>query len=492
MNIAQQRIFRLVERGGAGLACDEEGVALGGVELARVRREARRALRCEVRAPDEIGQILRAAYGPQSDTTVLRLHRGLGRAAAWIELGDVARAGIETVMLGLPCLSRAAMAKLATIADLEKAGNTAWETEPRVPSGHAGAGQWTTGDGAPQPAARSAGNVARHGHSTGNAHVARLPKPGTRRQIGYPLPKMQSDLTPARNLLVHINTAATIVDGRGKQGDFVRPKDFALLGRAAPLVYGAQLLDRWDAGRASDQIAKAIARFGLDPNRRADVVAASAYVWSRYALPTHTDAPFSGPKLDAASQAVMRYVLANPDAFAAMLQKPSPQSVKTFSLIIGAADAGLADYTAESRARPAGVAPELQTTSRSARAAIAHMLQTGKMQAHHLIPAETWGAKVHIADLALKDGWFPDIPSNLIALPANEKTRLYFGGLLPMHNQGHPTYSRYTEAQIDLTRSAFPHDLTPLQARAILESVAVQNRFRILRGDYNPIMKVAR
>ena len=186
MNIAQQRIFRLVERGGAGLACDEEGVALGGVELARVRREARRALRCEVRAPDEIGQILRAAYGPQSDTTVLRLHRGLGRAAAWIELGDVARAGIETVMLGLPCLSRAAMAKLATIADLEKAGNTAWETEPRVPSGHAGAGQWTTARRSPPPGRQGTSLGMAIPRATRTSHAYPSREPGGRSDIRCP------------------------------------------------------------------------------------------------------------------------------------------------------------------------------------------------------------------------------------------------------------------------------------------------------------------
>ena len=42
---------------------------------------------------------LRAAYGPQPEDVILRLHRGLGRAAAAIEAGDLCLAGIETVLL---------------------------------------------------------------------------------------------------------------------------------------------------------------------------------------------------------------------------------------------------------------------------------------------------------------------------------------------------------------------------------------------------------
>jgi len=93
------------------------------------------------------------------------------------------------------------------------------------------------------------------------------------------------------------------------------PSGAARLGRAGLLTLGAELLNQWDDAAARDQITNAIARFELDDRRPADVIAASAYVWSRYALPLLTDAPFTGPKLDAASEAVMRAAMIFPGAF---------------------------------------------------------------------------------------------------------------------------------------------------------------------------------
>jgi len=145
MNFAVDYIYRLAPRGGAGLACDAAGVALGATDLARVHLEGDRR-RCEVRPPGEIGRVLKAAYGPQPDAVVQRLHRGLNRTAKWLEAGDLCHAGVEAVMLGFPDLTPTAMAKLAELADLEKRG-AAWEDEPRVPAGQAGGGQWTTGGG---------------------------------------------------------------------------------------------------------------------------------------------------------------------------------------------------------------------------------------------------------------------------------------------------------------------------------------------------------
>jgi hypothetical protein len=70
--------------------------------------------------------------------------------AAWLEAGDLAHAGIEAVMLRLPDVDADALAKLATLADLEK-GGTSWQDEPRIPAGQPGGGQWTTGGGAAAP-----------------------------------------------------------------------------------------------------------------------------------------------------------------------------------------------------------------------------------------------------------------------------------------------------------------------------------------------------
>jgi hypothetical protein len=129
-----------------GLACDRDGVALGAADLVRFHPGAGGTRRCEVRPAEKVGQILQAAYGVQPDEVVLRLRRGLRRVAASIEAGDLCLAGIGEVLLGFPHLDPEGMAKLAEIGDLEKDG-AAWEHEPRIPSGQAGAGQWTDDGG---------------------------------------------------------------------------------------------------------------------------------------------------------------------------------------------------------------------------------------------------------------------------------------------------------------------------------------------------------
>jgi hypothetical protein len=488
------RAYRLSERGGPGLACDENGLALGGVNLARVGRDANGAARGEVRSPGEVGKILRLAYGTLADVEVRRVHRGLCRAAAWIEAGDLGLAGIEAVMPGLPDLAPDAMAKLAVVADLEKGANTAWETEPRMPSGQSGGGQWTTGGGASSTAAPA----------TSPSTQAARPERRSPSQPSTSSSPTRADASARRDagavdstgasLLVPISTATVIAGGRGTVEGFELPEGVARLGRVGLLAYAAGLLDQWGDAAGRDQVTKAIARFGLDPSRPADVIAASAYVWSRYALPRQTAAPFSGPALDAASEAVMRCVLANPGVFATMLEGSTSQKERSASLVIGAANAGLADYAAESRARPAGVAPELQTTSRAARAAISDQLKSGRMEAHHLVPAYNWGQRVDISDLAVKDGWEVNSPSNLIALPADPASQAEyqakFGEWLPVHRGFHKSYNDETASLILAEETKFPPNPTPLQARAIMDEVARINRIRLMSGYYGPWVKV--
>jgi hypothetical protein len=137
-------MYRLAPRGGAGLACDQDGVALGAAVLARVRRDNEGKRHCEVSPPHRVRKVLRAAYGSQPEAEIQRLYRGLKRTAAWLEAGDMARAGIEAVYLAVPDLTDEAMAKLALLADLEK--GAAWEDEDRIPAGETGGGEWTAGD----------------------------------------------------------------------------------------------------------------------------------------------------------------------------------------------------------------------------------------------------------------------------------------------------------------------------------------------------------
>jgi hypothetical protein len=157
-------MYRLAPRGGGGLACDTAGVALGAAALARVGADAAGRRRRQVQPPQGLRRIVSAAYGPQPEDVILRLHRGLRRAAAAIEAGDLCLAGIETVLLRLPDLTPQALAKLAEVAELEK-GGTAWRDEPRVPAGQPDGGQWTTADGAsgaPTIRAKPAAPVSPH------------------------------------------------------------------------------------------------------------------------------------------------------------------------------------------------------------------------------------------------------------------------------------------------------------------------------------------
>ncbi len=500
------RPYRLVARGAAGLACDESGLALGGLDLARVDRSPGGAGRCVVRPLADFGRIIRAAYGPQTDAEIRRLHRGLGRAAAWIEAGDLGHAGVEAVMLRLPELTAGAMAKLAQMSDLEKGASPAWESEPRIPAGQTGGGQWTTG-GASSAAAPAARPPARNGAparsvrkpASGRAGGTDAKAPASRKPaLPGPADPNPTGPEPApidagdRGLLVPVNTATTLVGPSGVGVDlFALPQGAARLGRAGLLTLGAELLNQWDDAVARRQITDAITRFELDDSRPADVIAASAYVWSRYALPLLTEAPFSGPKLDAASEAVMRAAMVFPGAFTAMFQGPPARSEIASEVILTAALGGMINYEVAIRARPPGVAPELQTTSSRARAAIASQLKNGRMQAHHLVPAAIWKQYIDVAKVALKAGWRPDDPDNLIGLPADQATWQLWGGSLPMHNIYHRQYNAEVGALIAGELQSVSGRLSPYRARSILDGAALYSRLRIRFGAYNPLMRVS-
>jgi hypothetical protein len=174
MALEQNRSYRLVPRGAPGLACDAEGIALAGVALAVVSLDAEDRRRRQVCSAGQLGQILRLAYGAQPEEVVERCRRGLDRAAYWLESGDVARAGIEALMLRFPAVDAEGVAKLARSADLEK-GGTSWQNEPRIPAGQPGGGQWTTGGDvgpSPKPARSSRDAGGRVGDGTAEVTVA--------------------------------------------------------------------------------------------------------------------------------------------------------------------------------------------------------------------------------------------------------------------------------------------------------------------------------
>lgn len=483
------RTYRLAERGGAGLSCDETGLTLCGIDLVSARQDEDGVTRCSVRSPSEFARILRTAYGPLTDAKILQLHGGLCRAAAWIEGADIARAGIEAVTLGLPDLEPAAMAKMAK---LKKGDISAWENEPRIPAGQTGGGQWTTGGASTaSPSASATAPSARPEQATRSQ--GSTPSVGTR-TVASRLERPQVSDALGEDLLIPVSTGAVIAGAPGA-GDFALPESVARMGRLALLPYAATLLDEWDDAAAREQIAKAMVRFSLDPSRPADVMAATAYVWSQYHLGFLTAARFSGPDLDAASQAVMRYVLLHPGAMIALSKGSPSEAAQSLSSFVGVANAGLADYIAETHARPPGVAPELQTTSRAARAAIAEQLKSDRMQAHHLVPAYNWGVRVDISALAQEGGWEVNGPNNLIALPADlaaqAEHQAKFGEWLPVHNGSHSLYNDATAQLILAEEAKFVSPPTPLEARAIMEEVSRINKVRLMSGYYGPIVRVA-
>jgi hypothetical protein len=187
----------------------------------------------------------------------------------------------------------------------------------------------------------------------------------------------------------------------------------------------------------------------------------------------------------------MRAATLFPNAFTAMFQGPPARSEIASEVILTAALGGMINYEVAIRARPPGVAPELQTTSFRARAAIASELKTGKMQAHHLVPAAVWKQYIDISSAAVKAGWRPDDADNLIGLPADQATWQLWGGTLPMHNIYHRQYNAEVAALIGSEVRSLSEPLTPARARTILDDAALYSRFRIRFGAYNPLMRAA-
>lgn len=144
MTIAFARSYALVPRGGPGLACDEDGVALGPVPFveAVTDRSGRRAYR--MRPTSEVALALRLAYGADAEE-IERCRRGLARVAELLTAGEPAQAGIRAVLLRLPEIAPDGMAKLMQAAELQKY-NPNWADEPRNPADTPEGGEWT-GDG---------------------------------------------------------------------------------------------------------------------------------------------------------------------------------------------------------------------------------------------------------------------------------------------------------------------------------------------------------
>ncbi len=269
-------------------------------------------------------------------------------------------------------------------------------------------------------------------------------------------------------------------------------------GRVATLPRGAlrignaillanDLLMEVRPGAERRQVDDAMDRFRLSPTDARDVLAARAYVWSRNILPMNwtlgRSVPTSGPVNEAVARAVMRAELMNPGT-AGLASRGDAAATRRLEAVIEGV------IISESRARPAGVAVELQTTSATARAALA-LLRGDGMQAHHLIPAEVWGQFQNLAQLAQGAGWSQEGASNLMALPATAtmQARLAAAGVsLPVHSGSHPDYNAAVEADVRAGIALLGADgrITSVEARAILEGVAAKFRVEIAGGAWHP------
>jgi lysozyme family protein len=143
MDYPWENWHRLSPRGGAGLACDEAGAALGPAVVVAVRkRRGGEAFRA--RPAKQLGQILALAYGPKAGDAAPRVRAGLARIAKALNNGQPALAAICAVQMRLPEIAPEGMAKLAGAGDLLKYD----PDQPRLPAGGPGGGEWAGGGGA--------------------------------------------------------------------------------------------------------------------------------------------------------------------------------------------------------------------------------------------------------------------------------------------------------------------------------------------------------
>ena len=97
--VIRRRLFR---RDGAGLCCDEDGLALGPVPLVAVSGETRGRRQFRLRPAAEVTDALQLAFGPLSGETIERSLATFERIAAFLKDGEIACAAIAAVRLCLP------------------------------------------------------------------------------------------------------------------------------------------------------------------------------------------------------------------------------------------------------------------------------------------------------------------------------------------------------------------------------------------------------
>lgn len=498
--MGQQLLFKLNQNpNGRGLRCDAEGLFLGRDALLQRDRDGN----FEARPADEIQKILDRAYGDGANWE--SRVRSLKLVANALNKGDLARAMMTAVLMRLPDPGSP-----ISIADVDgvlaKAGFD--PDEPRD-----GRGRWTTdGSGSATPAAPHRDpriQLGDSGRSEGaNDPIAAAVHAAEAAGRASVQPISADDISPYTDDGSHddysnhagdVRLASTAIP-MGPLGLFeASPASWADLKRLADgslelgsgqVVTAAVLLSALDRSRERAAVLSAITKFGLNPTRAADVLAARAYVYAKTAAPWNfAGVPESGPRLEAVCQSIMLLELARPGTLEAARQG---DRLSTTYLTL-AAQNGLSDAAVlESRIRPKNAPKALQTTSESARAVLG-LQPNDNMRAHHLVPVNIVVDNMPLALLASKAGWDIDSFDNLIALPADRRTQAdYFlktGQALPIQSSAHPRYDVQTQEEIWRLELNTGGARTPLEACAILETVAIENRAQILSGAWFPRLR---
>jgi hypothetical protein len=448
--------FRLTSRGNGGVCCDEGGAYVGAVPLlARTRRHGKDEWR--PRDCDELSKDMSAQYGLPVDMSSKR--GGLATIAEALDEGDVARAQVATVLLGIPnppSLSKGAPSRgemIALARDLQGSGllKADWDSDkhPRWPAG------------AP---ARQGGRFARKGDEPaagvsagGTAETHRPPARGRdprgspsrpRYEFGAPsdnhaAPQGQNEggdserggagaedpgiyasyghyIGGARLAAASIPMDGVAAANPADWANATRLADGALELGSGQIIAAATLLAAMDARRERAAVDAAMSKLGLDPTSAANILAARAYAWAQANAPLNDfDVPWNGPQLDSVSRSIMLVELARPGTLYLALQG-DPLSTAYLDM---AAQDGLSDAAVlESRIRPANAPAALQTATTSARAAL-QLQPNDNKRAHHLVAVNVIAEYLPLAMLASAAGWRTDSPENLIALPGTRRLK---------------------------------------------------------------------
>ena len=252
------------------------------------------------------------------------------------------------------------------------------------------------------------------------------------------------------------------------------------------VLTAAALLQEMDEARERAAVENAITRFRLDANQAADVLAARAYVWTKWMAPlSYGQLPFDGPLNEEAAVAVLRYEQAHPGT-TGLATRGNPAAIASIDILVndvvdGVLQGAVVEY------RPSKVDPALATRSTAARALV-RTTQLQQWEAHHLIPFNVVAALPVPVQLAIaKSGWAMDSTENVIALPANMATFLAAPNsrLLPIHRGSH-AFMYDADAAGLLATLVVPNAAGAPQAlRASLLSVEGRMEDGLLAGTYH-------